>query len=70
MGTQNVTFLSTVDELSCVHAFCSNECFGLQLVSVWVSEYNFSEWCTTTGIVQYVLKQSNQIHEIFARVGT
>ena len=34
------TFLATVDELACVHAFSSYECLLAELVAVWIPEHN------------------------------
>jgi hypothetical protein len=44
-------FGTGVDVLSSVHTFSSKEIFSVVFVSVWISEFNFNEWGTSTRVV-------------------
>lgn len=51
-GTWRIhTFLAGIDELTAVHAFNSQEVRSLQSVFIGVSEDNFGEGSTTSGVV-------------------
>merc|ERR1712168_1481974 len=54
-------FLSTVDELSRVHAFGSNEKFLPQLELVWITEGDDSEGSTSSRIVDDILDHTLHI---------
>ena len=51
-----LTFFTTINKLSCIHALSSYECFCSHFVSVWITESDLSQGSTTAGIVNYVLK--------------
>ena len=53
-----LTFGTAVEELAGVHAFDSDEKLSVLLVFVAVSEDDFSEGCSTAGIVHDVLDDS------------
>jgi len=55
------TFGSTVDILASVHTFSSNEIFGVQLVSVGVSEDNSSEGASSARVVDNLLDNTLDI---------
>jgi len=61
-------FLTTVDELSTVDTFGGDESFLYSLEFVWVTESNFGEWGTTTGVMDesfnYTLNVSISFTEI------
>ena len=48
---KKLTFVASVDELAGVHAFNCDEIFNSLLVSVCISEDNFSEWGSSTGVM-------------------
>lgn len=47
-----ITFISTVDELTSVHAFSSQEVGSLESIFIGVSEDDLGEGSTTAGIVE------------------
>ena len=53
--------LSTVDELTSVHALGSDESLGSELVSVWVTESDTSERSTSTSIVDDLLDDTSNV---------
>jgi len=53
-------FWASIDELTCVHSFDSDEVLDSLLVSVCISECNLCEWCTSTWVMNDVLH--NTLH--------
>jgi len=53
--------LSSVDELTGVHALVGDEGLGVEFVSVWVTENDPGEWCTTSCIVNDLLHHSADV---------
>jgi len=53
-------FGASIDELTCVHSFDSDEILNSLLVSVCISEGNLCEWCTSTSVMNDVLH--NTLH--------
>lgn len=50
-----ITFLATIDKLSSVDAFSSNEQLCPLLEAVWITESHFSQRCTTSRVVDNIL---------------
>ena len=46
-------FFSTIDILSTVHAFRSDEIFALLLKSIRIPEGDFRKWCSSAAVVDY-----------------
>lgn len=53
--------LSTVDELSSVHALGGDESLGSELVSVWVTESDQGERSTSTSVVDDLLDDTSDV---------
>jgi len=53
-------FGASIDELTCVHSFDSDEVLDSLLVSVCISECNLCEWCTPAWVMNDVLH--NTLH--------
>jgi len=51
---------ASIDKLTCVHSFDSDEILNSLLVSVCISEGNLSKWCTSTWVMNDVLH--NTLH--------
>lgn len=67
--------MSSVNELSGVHSFDSNEVFSSLLVSVWVFENNFGKRRSSTWVMHDVLDNTLDVptekkHSVFARILT
>jgi len=61
-------FLSTVDELASVHSFDSQEVFFSCLVTVRVTEVNYSQWSTSAGIVDDFLDDTLDVAMSFGEI--
>ena len=60
--------LAGVDELAGVHALICDEGFGVQLVSVWIAELDFGEWCATAWVMDDVLDHTADVAMAFCVV--
>lgn len=57
--SEPLTLLATIDKLSGVDAFCSNEQLCPLLEAVWVTESHLGQRSTTAGIVDNILRKTN-----------
>ena len=63
---QNIAYsesriLTGVDELTSVHAFVGNEGFGMKFESIWVSKLDLGQWCTPSGVMDYLLYDTTDV---------
>mmetsp|Transcript_14770 Transcript_14770/g.27665 ORF Transcript_14770/g.27665 Transcript_14770/m.27665 type:complete len:317 (-) Transcript_14770:19-969(-) len=62
------SFLSAVDELTSVHAFCAEEQLAVSFVSVGVQELHTGNGSTTTGIMHNILDDTTDVALFFGIV--
>jgi hypothetical protein len=65
---RELSFLSTINELTSVHSFCSEEQLVIDTILVWIPENNTSERCSASGIMNDFFDYPFNVTMTFSKV--